>query len=216
MSKKLKVVICVIMTCVFLLIPFSAFAYPDNPSPQLLYNIAKDTGKTVFEGYQLLCEDNSNYYFWTVESTNIKPSVSINSYPCDIHMGGGGASVRIKTNVFTYPKSNYYDVSVNEGSDGYYYDWESKKLSNVTKILYSNKDITYTSGGTSTVFFPLMNSVPTNPPNRVPLHTVISSIPLTGILKELTAMLPFLLPVLITFLAIRKGIKFCLQMLRTS
>lgn len=216
MSKKLKVVICVIMICVFLLIPFSAFAYPDNPSPQLLYNIAKDTGKTIYEGYQLLCEDDTNYYFWTVESSNIKCSVNTNSYPCDIHMGGGGASVQIKTNVFTFPKSNYYDVSLNEGSNGYYYDWESKKLSNVTKILYSNKDITYTSGGTSTVFFPLMNSLPTNPPNRVPLHTVISSIPLTGILKELTAMLPFLLPVLITFLAIRKGIKFCLQMLKTS
>lgn len=216
MSKKLKVVICVLMTCVFLLIPFSAFAYPDNPSAQTLYNIANDTGKPIYSGYQLICEDDTNFYFWTVESSNIRPSSSSNSYPCNISMSGGGASVQISTTVYTYPKSNYYDVSVSENKQGYYYDYQVNKLSNVTKILYSNKDVTYTSGDTTTVFFSLMNSIPKYPPGRVPVSTVISSIPLTGILKELTAMLPLLLPVLITFLAIRKGIAFCLQMLRTS
>lgn len=216
MSKKLKVIICVVMTCVFILIPFSAFAYPDNPSAQTLYNIAKDTGKPIYEGFQIICEDSNNYYFWTVDNSNIKPSSSSNSYPCNIFMSGGGASSQVSTTVFTYPKSNFYDVSVSENKHGYYYDFETKKLSNVTQILYSNKDVTYTSGGNTTVFFPQMNSVPSNPPNRVPLNTVISSIQLTGILSELIAMLPLLLPVLITFLAIRKGISFCLQMLRAS
>lgn len=216
MSKKLKVVICVVMTCVFILIPFSAFAYPDNPSSQTLYNIAKDTGKPIYDGYQLICEDNSNYYFWTVDNTNIRPSSNSNSYPCNISMGGGLSSVQVSTTVFTYPKSNFYDVSVNENRHGYYYDFEIEKLRNVIQILYSNKDVTYTSGGNTTVFFQKMNSIPISPPNRVPLHTVISSIQLTGILSELIAVLPLLLPVLITFLAIRKGIAFCLQMLRTS
>lgn len=216
MSKKIKVVICVVMTCVFLLIPYSAFAYPDNPSAQTLYNIANDTGKPIYSGYQLICEDDTNYYFWTVESSNIRPSSSSNSYPCNISMSGGGASVQISTTVYTYPKSNFYDVSVSENKQGFYYDYQLNKLSNVTKILYSNKDVTYTSGDTTTVFFPLMNSIPKYPPGRVPVSTVISSIRLTDILNELIAMLPLLLPVLITFLAIRKGIAFCLQMLRTS
>lgn len=216
MSKKLKVVICVIMTCVFLLIPFSAFAYPDNASAKTLYNIAKDTGKPIYEGYQLICEDSSNYYFWTVNNSNIRPSSNSNSYPCNISMSGGGASVQIPTTVFTYPKSNFYDVSVSEYKDGYYYNYQVEKLRNVNNILYSNKDVTYTSGDTTTVFFTQMDSIPSNPPSRVPLNTVISSIQLTGILSELIAMLPLLLPVLITFLAIRKGIRFCLQMLRTS
>lgn len=216
MSKKLKVVICVLMTCVFILIPFSAFAYPDNPSAQTLYNIAKDTGKPIYDGYQIICEDNNNYYFWTVNNSNIRPSSSANSYPCNISMSGGGASVQVPTIVFTYPKSNFYDVSVSEYRDGYYYDFELTKLRSVTRILYSNKDVTYTSGGNTSVFFQKMNSVPSHPQNRVPLNTVISSIQLTGILSELIAMLPLLLPVLITFLAIRKGIAFCLQMLKAS
>lgn len=216
MSKKIKVVICVLLTCVFLLIPFSAFAYPDNPSAQTLYNIAIDTGKPIYSGYQLICDDDTNYYLWTVESANINCSVSSNSYPCNINMSGGGASVQISTTVFTYPKSNFYDVSVNENKQGYYYDYQLTKLKNITNILYSNKDITYTKDNQSTVFFQQMNSIPKYPPGRVPVSTVISSIPLTGILNELIAMLPLLLPVLITFLAIRKGIAFCLQMLRTS
>ena len=216
MSKKLKVVICVIMTCVFLLIPFSAFAYPDNPSAQTLYKIAKDTGKPIYTGYQLICEDSSNYYFWTVDNSNIRPHSSSNSYPCNISMSGGGASVLVPTTVYTYPKSNFYDVSVSENKQGYFYDFQLNKLSNVTQILYSNKDVTYTSSGNTTVFFTQMDSIPSNPPSRVPLNTVISSIQLTGILSELIAMLPLLLPVLITFLAIRKGIRFCLQMLRIS
>lgn len=95
MKNKLKVVICVVMTCVFLLIPFSAFAYPDNPSPKLLYDIAQGTGKSIYSGYQVMCEDSNNYYLWTVEFSNINCSVSTNSYPCNINMGGGGASVQI-------------------------------------------------------------------------------------------------------------------------
>lgn len=39
---------------------------------------------------------------------------------------------------------------------------------------------------------------------------------LNGVLQEIIALLPLLLPVLITFLAIRKGIKFTLQTLRSS
>lgn len=216
MKSKLKVVICVVMTCVFILIPFSAFAYPDNPSAQTLYNIAKDTGKPIYEGYQIICEDNSNYYFWTVNNTNIKPSSSANSYPCNISMSGGGAAVQVPTTVFTYPKSNFYDVSVSENMHGYYYDFEQNKLSNVTRILYSNKDVTYTSGGTSTVFFSKMNSIPQGTSKRVPLNTTLSSIQLTGILDEVIALLPILFPVLIAFLAIRKGIAFCLATLRAS
>lgn len=39
---------------------------------------------------------------------------------------------------------------------------------------------------------------------------------LNGVLQEIVKLLPILLPVLITFLAIRKGLKFCLQTLRSS
>lgn len=223
MKNKLKIAICVVMTCVFMLIPFSAFAYYDNPSPKMLYDIANGTGKTIYSGYQLMCEDANNYYFWTTGAyakgsgtPNIWCAASTNSYPCNLKMGGGQAAAPVLTNVFIFPKSNIYDVTVKENSHGYYYDHEINKLNNITKILYSNKDITYKKDNEWPVFFQKMNSVPKTPGNRVPLNTQLSSIQLTGTLSELIAMLPILLPVLITLLAIRKGIGFTLTILRTA
>ena len=213
MKNKLKIVICVVMTCVFLLVPFSAFAYYDNPSPQMLYDIAKGTGKSIYTGYQVMCEDNNNYIFWSVDNSNISCRASTNSYPCNLSMVGGQAAAHYPTNVFKFPKSNIYDVTVESGNYGYYYDWDIEKIKNVDKILYSNKDINYKKGDDWLVFFPQMNSVPTAT-NRVQLNTVLSSIRLMGILDELIALLPILLPVLITFIAIRKGIAFCLATLR--
>lgn len=64
---------------------------------------------------------------------------------------------------------------------------------------------------------------PTNPsPNPTPdlntLSTSLSKVFQTSgmILQEIVALLPILLPVLVTFLAIRKGIRFTLQTLRSS
>lgn len=48
------------------------------------------------------------------------------------------------------------------------------------------------------------------------LDTVITSTMLEGVLAEITAVLPTVLPVMITFLAIRKGISFVIGMLRSA
>lgn len=46
------------------------------------------------------------------------------------------------------------------------------------------------------------------------LNDIITNTMLQGVLDEVTAMLPILIPVLITFLAIRKGISFVMGELR--
>ena len=46
------------------------------------------------------------------------------------------------------------------------------------------------------------------------LNGIITNTMLQGVLDEVTAMLPILIPVLITFLAIRKGISFVMGELR--
>lgn len=48
------------------------------------------------------------------------------------------------------------------------------------------------------------------------LDKVITSTMLEGVLAEITAVLPTVLPVMITFLAIRKGISFVIGMLRSA
>lgn len=48
------------------------------------------------------------------------------------------------------------------------------------------------------------------------LNKVITSTMLEGVLAEITAVLPTVLPVMITFLAIRKGISFVIGMLRSA
>ena len=219
MSNKLKVVICVVMTCVFILIPFSAFAKTDNVSPTKLIQIAKDANPDMYtidsNHSTAIFEDDNNYYL-------VVASRVIN-FVCEGY-GSPFECVRPGTNSFNYqkyiyPKLNIYDVSYDTHDCNAVIErvWT---FGYPTKFIYSNKDIYQGRQGavpnTDKIFFSKMNSIPSNPPSRVPLHTVISSIQLTGILKELIAVLPLLLPVLITFIAIRKGIAFCLATLRTA
>lgn len=48
------------------------------------------------------------------------------------------------------------------------------------------------------------------------LDKVITSTMVSGVLNEITAVLPIILPVAITFIAIRKGIAFVIGMLRSA
>lgn len=215
MKNKVKIALCAVFVVIFSLLPMSAFAYTDVVSPSLLYNIAKDSGANIYTNNQMILEDKNNYYLF-MTTVNCTAKVTNDGYPTDVLIIGGQSAVSYDTCKCTFPKSNVYDVTVDNGKDSYYYDWQQKKYSNITGILYSNKDVIYGSGDNQKVFFPLMNSVPNTQTNRVPLSTVLSSIQLTGILDEVIALLPILFPVLITFLAIRKGIAFCLATLRTA
>lgn len=91
-----------------------------------------------------------------------------------------------------------------------------------TVILGSNFDILNPAGekvfqkGTS------QSPNPTTPDSSTPGSNTLStmfnknSAMLKGVLNEIVALLPLLLPVLISFLAIRKGIKFTLQTLKSA
>lgn len=215
MKNKLKIAVCAIFVVIFSLLPMSVFAYTDVVSPSLLYNIAKDSGANIYTNNQMILEDKNNYYLF-MTTANCTSKVTNDGYPTDVNIIGGQASVSYDTCKCTFPKSNVYDVTVDNGKDSYYYDWQQKKYSNITGILYSNKDVIYGSGDNQKVFFQQMNSIPQGTSKRVPLNTTLSSIQLTGILDEVIALLPILFPVLITFLAIRKGIAFCLATLRAS
>ena len=224
MKNKLKIAVCAIFVVIFSLLPMSVFAKTDNSTPALLYQIAKDSGADCWTDFQILVEDENNYYLIMVGNIwndsggfGGYARVSSKSYPLSVQIGGGSISVRYKTDFCTFPKNNIYDVTVDKNLRYYEFGLSTgTSVNNVTNILYCNKDVIYKNGDTNDVFFQKMNSIPQGTSKRVPLNTTLSSIQLTGILDEVIALLPILFPVLIAFLAIRKGIAFCLATLRTA
>lgn len=95
---------------------------------------------------------------------------------------------------------------------------DSSAAKNPLVPAYSNYD--FDNAGTT---FQQTPSTPTTPgtegettPGAVVLGATLKKTQLSQVLSELIAVLPILLPVLITFIAIRKGIKFILGTLRTA
>lgn len=220
MKNKLKVVICVVMTCVFLLVPFSAFAVTDDVSASKLIQIAKDANPDIYSidssHSTAIFEDKDNYYL-VVVSRNV-------TYRCSSY-GSNFECVRpndlrwFDYQKYTFPKLNCYDVTFETvGCNSVVDRWWT--FGYPTKFIYANQNVYGKWQGedtdTTVIFFQQMNSIPQGTSKRVPLNTTLSSIQLTGILDEVIALLPILFPVLITFIAIRKGIAFCLQMLKIS
>lgn len=218
MKNKLKIAVCAIFVVIFSLLPMSVFAKTDNVSASDLIRIAKNSNPDMYtlddKHTTNIFEDNDNYYL-VVASRVVKQVCEGYGSPFEFIKPGNDSFTYQK---YTFPKLNIYDVSYeSQFCDAVLGRWWT--LGYPTKFIYTNKDVYQGRRGevpNEQIFFQKMNSIPSNPPGRVPLNTVISSIQLTGILNELIAMLPLLLPVLITFLAIRKGIAFCLQMLKAS
>jgi len=114
-------------------------------------------------------------------------------------------------NVFTIYKSNAsgnpygpYSMTTAQGYD---------PVSVNVGIIYANSNPIYDSTKTNVVF----QQTPSDPAGTTPnLKPIITVNLLSGILTEVTGILPILLPVLITFIAIRKGLKFTLATLRSA
>lgn len=219
MKNKLKIAVCAIFVVIFSLLPMSVFAKTDNMSASDLIRIAKDSNPDMYsidENHSTaIFEDKDNYYL-VVASRRV-------TYRCASY-GTIFEFVRPGTNYFdyqkyTYPKLNCYDVSFEKVGCNTVVE-RFFGLGYPTNFIYANQNVygkwQAENTDTSVIFFQQMNSIPQGTSKRVPLNTTLSSIQLTGILDEVIALLPILLPVLITFIAIRKGIAFCLATLRAS
>lgn len=79
---------------------------------------------------------------------------------------------------------------------------------------YSNYD--FDNAGETFTPTPPAGPGPAGTRPEVVLGPIVKKTELSGVLSELVAVLPILLPVLITFIAIRKGIKFILATLRAA
>lgn len=229
MKNKLKIFLCVVMIAVFCF-GTCATAYAITGYPTDI-----DTATSVVKSYYK--DELAGYvpvFFYTTDSKGPALMFLPDSYSSDTisvsSYGDNGNSIDFKVNdknlyVFTFDKSNFYSKpTVWKASNVWMSVPYGLNKDNISKrIIQSYKTILAVDG--KTVLFqqgttPSPN--PTNPDSTTHGSNTLSNLlnknstMLKGVLNEILALLPLLLPVLITFLAIRKGIRFTLQTLRSA
>ena len=228
--KKIYCVIFSVMLVVFTMIPVTAFArtgaaiakdarisIPDNLTNSVVYT---EKGKTdyvycAFSSSTILIDVDTEGPYYRIRPTGDSTDVTIVRYSydniyksptslCDrTHLNKGGIDTYC-INPFTGEK---YDIA--------YFSHGTK--SGLTPH-YSNYD--FDNAGET---FTQTPSTPTTPgtegeitPGAVVLGQTFKKTNLSQVLSELIAVLPILVPVLISFIAIRKGLKFTLSQLRAA
>lgn len=224
------------MLVVFSLMPVTALAGTGAANADYR-SIAKDNGIEIGENYTnyfVYGKDVSNpdfvycvfsLYPVTITADNLLFSekehnnIIIVKYGCDnvysdVSLGIKGTLNNVMKNPTTQEGGNMnpYDFSQyswskntrpnanNSGIKGYYSNFKVMKDG---KVFFTPTSTTPGQTGTAT-----------RP--EVVLGPIVKKTELSAVLSELIAVLPILLPVLITFIAIRKGIKFILATLRAA
>ena len=233
MKQKLKIIFCVLMISVlFFANCISAYAYTGGPTDldkavsivSSYYDISKfsvfvlsadKSGNTV-----LVCLPGSI----TLSSDNYLPN-SI-GFSGSVYNDPGSATNWLPADTFLFDSTNMYSkptlyhAATNDFTSIPYPNGKYSN-GNTFSVIESSHNIYNTE--TSELVFHQGTSVSPNPTPPTPSGSNIllpmfnsNSGMLNGVLQEIVKLLPILLPVLITFLAIRKGLKFCLLTLRSS
>lgn len=206
MKNKFLIFLCALV--VFVSIPVSAFAQTNSYSVSTLVNIAKDYDIIIDTSKNItVVEDDSNnkLYLLTYPSTFDISNFKVTPYYSDgkfFPYSSAGAPV----NIYTFDLNNIYSGCTQNNSS-------STQQSYSGIITISNTDI-YTDKNKSSVFFTASQS-----PQIVTkgaLTKAISIPILSGVLNDVISLLPVVLSVLISLLAIRKGLSFTLRLLRTA
>lgn len=215
MKKKLFILVPVFALIICALTPLTAFAVV-QPTGKTAYTVAKDYGLT--KGHDVVFKSGDDYYILCCPSSVTFGSVNSILY--------GKVNSDINYYVYKFDNNNVYKKPV-QSNMGYIQSKDGlKNIKSFNTIMYSTVNIynvTDTNGVLSlvnSVFTQAGTEKPANPgtPGQKPSSTLSSSITskiLSPVLTEVIAILPVLLPVFLTFLAIRKGIKFTLTMLRS-
>ena len=235
--KKIYCVIFSVMLVVFTMIPVTAFAYTGAANADYRA-IASDSGIAIADDmkyYVVYTEKGKTDYVYAVFSTQ---EIAATSYT----MNGGvyyclkpptGTVITVVRysyqNIYSNPTSLNEKFSFSTSFDmhglnpytGLRYETagDSSAAKNPLVPAYSNYD--FDNAGTT---FQQTPSTPTTPgtegetttPGAVVLGATLKKTQLSQVLSELIAVLPILVPVLISFIAIRKGLKFTLSQLRAA
>lgn len=232
--KKVFCVVFSVMLFVFSLIPVTAFA--GTGASNVDYRaIAKDASISIpdnFTNYVVYTEKGkTDYVYCAFSSSTILIDVDTQGPYYRIRPTGDSTDVTIVRysydNIYKSPTSLCDRTHLNKGGIDTYC---------INPFTGEKYDIAYFSHGTKSGLTPHYSNYDfdnagetfTQTPSTVPGQTGTGTRPaavlgatlkktqLSAVLSELIAVLPILLPVLITFIAIRKGIKFILGTLRTA
>ena len=233
--KKIYCVIFSVMLVVFTMIPVTAFAYT---------GAANADYRAIAESNDILIADNMKYYVvYTQRGATDYVYCAFSDIPIkfvhdDRHgysIANNGSATNITLvrysyqNIYDKPEplienrglgtSSYYTYYLNPCSGAFYDDTGTNKGVSIPLIpAYCNYD--FDNAGKT---FTQTPSTPTTPgtegettPGAAVLGATMKKTNLSQVLSELIAVLPILVPVLISFIAIRKGLKFTLSQLRAA
>lgn len=215
MKKKLFILVPLFALIICAITPLTAFAVV-QPTGKTAYTVAKDYGLT--KGHDVVFKSGDDYYILCCPSSVTFGSVNSILY--------GKVNSDINYYVYKFDNNNVYKKPV-QSNMGYIQSKDGiKNIKSFSSIMYSTVniyDVTNNEGTLSldnSVFFKAGTEKPATPetPGQKPslgLSSSITSKILSPVLTEVVAILPVLLPVFLTFLAIRKGLKFTLTMLRS-
>lgn len=238
--KKIYCVIFSVMLVVFTMIPVTAFAYTGAANADYRA-IAKDNGIEISEDYTnyfVYSKDVSepdfcycvfslypvtvtadNFLFSDKEQNNIIiVKYGLDNVFSNVSLGVKGTLNNLMKNPTSQEGGNMnpYDFTQYKWSAG----TSPTKNDIAIKGYYSN----YKVMKDGKVFFTPKSTTPTTPgtegetttPGAVVLGATLKKTQLSQVLSELIVVLPILVPVLISFIAIRKGLKFTLSQLRAA
>lgn len=234
--KKIYCVIFSVMLVVFTMIPVTAFAYTGASNADYR-SIASDSGIAIADDmkyYVVYTEKGKTDYVYAVFSTQeiAATSYTMNSgvYYCMKPPSGTIITVvrYSYANIYSQPTVLQQDFTYTDGFNthglhpytGLRYETAGDSSAAKSPLVpaYSNYD--FDNAGTT---FQQTPSTPTTPgtegettPGAVVLGQTFKKTNLSQVLSELIAVLPILVPVLISFIAIRKGLRFTLSQLRAA
>lgn len=232
--KKIYCVIFSVMLVVFTMIPVTAFAYTGASNADYRA-IAKDASISIpdnFTNYVVYTEKGkTDYVYCAFSSSTILIDVDTQGPYYRIRPTGDSTDVTIVRysydNIYKSPTSLCDRTHLNKGGIDTYC---------INPFTGEKYDIAYFSHGTKSGLTPHYSNYDfdnagetfTQTPSTVPGQTGTGTRPaavlgatlkktqLSAVLSELIAVLPILVPVLISFIAIRKGLKFILSQLRAA
>lgn len=223
--KHIKIALCICAVVVVALMPFTAFgAVTEYNSGVRWADIIEDNNINLQNAHVIWRASDGYYYIGTFRQGFSSPTSTTNAANI-----GDASQISLIFNTtgsfWTIYKSRqpYNPYGTYSTITWGYGDGNDTYTGSLAALCANSIDITY---GGETVFQPAPLGVsttgnqgatsPTQTATSASLSSQIHTTTLQGVLIEVISILPILVPVLITFIAIRKGLAFILATLRAS
>lgn len=221
MKKRLIIIAPIIAVIICAITPFTALAYT-TPTADIMYAIAEEEGWDASNAVALVTS-SGEYWLYRLDRSTFSYDKDSGKLHAQISYSLGHPEIIKFDSKNPYTKHSTESWSLNNvdsgdsatsctvlGTKATIYKWDSTKNT-------ANKDQVFMKAGSASATQP---TDPTNPETPGTQHLKVSSSitskQLSGVMSELVATLPTVLPVLVTFLAIRKAIAFTLATLRSA